>query len=188
MKNNNIKIYSKSYITNFKFCVLLLTLLFLVCPNILYPQTPTLYGPPGSRTIDLYVNEKDPSIIFTSNYDGGVFRTEGDKTSIFETYMGNFQNQSIYYSNNSKKTFLYSSSYFINSTEYKLNWNLIYNDKNYYPRTALKHFIVNPNDENVMYMHRHGKEIWRSNDCGDSWFLLYTFDNDIGRMAIAPTG
>jgi photosystem II stability/assembly factor-like uncharacterized protein len=162
-------------------------MLFCFTPFILFSQTPTLYGPPGSRTIDLCVNSKDPSIIDASNYEGGLFRNyENEQTKAILTMQGASQIRSIYFSYFTGETFFYASDRFIKGNENTYNWTLIHNDADN-PIFPLKHFIVNPIEVNVMYTHRYGKELWRSDDCGENWYLLYTFENDIDRIAIAPS-
>jgi len=167
--------------------ILLFTFHFFLFTGGVLPQTPTLYGPPGSSTMDLYVNQTDPSIVYASNYQGGLFKSNdfGNNVEIVEMYNKDFTISGIYYSELNKKTYAFAEDYLLVKTDGSSDCELVFNGSGYAPR--IKHIVVNPFNENVMYMPRYGKEIWRSNDSGENWYLLYTFENDIDRISIAPS-
>ena len=150
-------------------------------------QSPKLLGPPGGTISDIYILPSDPSIIFAGTRNGGLFynNLSNGRQTYIETYTGDYTLQSLFVSADTDNIFLYSEHYFIHTSLISKQVTLIYNNLGYHP--TREHFIVNPHDENVMYMHKYGTEIWRSNDQGDNWYKLHTFEEDIDRIAIAPS-
>ncbi|PKL88256.1 MAG: hypothetical protein CVV23_10985 [Ignavibacteriae bacterium HGW-Ignavibacteriae-2] len=177
MNKNNLNVF-------YNFVKCLPAIISFVLPLNIMAQTPELIGPPGDFPYALFIHPTDHSKIYGSNYYGGLFYSiDGSQSEIIEN--GNMKVNQIYVSPLTGDMFVYTRSLFARKKYLTDQWELIYDDNGYPP--IISQFCVNPVNSEIMYMHRYGSEIWRSNDGGDSWHFIHKFEGNFEKMAIAPS-
>ncbi len=151
-----------------------------------FPQTYKLIGPPGGIVSqnNIAIHPNDPTLIYTSTYAGGVFRSEllQNIISPIEAEFDFSANSQIALPYNELK-YIYIDlfGYSLKSTNSGEDWEIIYE------QNSQSHFSFNPLNSDIMFMVRDNYEIWRSNDKGNTWFILKIFNKPVRQITVAPT-
>ena len=147
----------------------------------------TINGAPGGwvRFGQLGINEANPDVVYSGTNGAGFFKSIDGGMTVSPLFGGlNEQKINFVKSSNMLKKQIYAGMgfYSIRSTDEGNSWEIL-NQSNY----SRSHFVFNGLDEDVIYMNRNTKEIWRSDDGGDSWYFMYSFNDEITSLAISPT-
>jgi len=135
-------------------------------------------GPPGGRVISLSINPFNPYSVYTSTNGAGLFHSldSGQSVSIIDHEFGNYDIYNIIQLGSSTESFIcyvYSTGYFkrdvISDT-----WIMI-NDE----ESRDVGFTINPKNSDIIYISKNDRELWRSDDGGNTWYKLYTFDEKL---------
>lgn len=166
-------------------------ILILACILIIYKpilsQQFHLIGPPGGwlRFHQLGINKSFPNIIYCGNNSAGFFKSNDYGSSVYPMLVGlNEQKVNFIAQPNNNKNIIYAGlgTYSVKSTDAGLTWEIL-EEQNF----SRSHFIFNPLDENVVYMVRNTKEIWRSDDNGENWYFVNSFNDEITAFASAQS-
>ena len=152
---------------------------------ITYSQTPKLIGPPGGfvRGDQLAVHPSSPNMVYAATWNGALFRSEdyGNTVLPVETYFKDFQITDIALPIEKPNGIFIQPYYPLRSTDKGKEWDII-------EETAFDaYFTFNPLNSDIVFRVRKQNELWRSNDLGETWFYLTSFDRTIFSIAIAPT-
>jgi photosystem II stability/assembly factor-like uncharacterized protein len=164
-------------------------LLFSLIINIvlIYPQDLQLIGPPGGivRFGQLGIQKNSPQNVYAAGYYGSLFNSSDRGRSVvpIETYFKDYSITTIFpYPSDDSEMFLGLFHYPLRTTNSGQSWEIL-NQNN----SSRNHFAFNNLNEEVIYMNRNTKEIWRSDNGGDSWYYIYTFNDKITSLSASPS-
>lgn len=146
-----------------------------------------LIGPPGGwiRFKQLGIQQNSPSNVFAANASGSLFSSVDGGINVYPIE-SNFKDYIINnispHSSNSDQLYLGVVFYSLRSTDKGTNWEVL-NLENY----TKNYFAFNSLNENIVYMVRNTKEIWRSDDNGENWYFIYSFFDEITAFASAQS-
>lgn len=168
-----------------KYIKLKIFIIVVVISASTYPQDLQLIGAPGGivRFNKLGVQLNYPQNVYSAGYYGSLFRSNDGGTCVqpIETY---YQNRSIStispHPELEPELYLGIQNYSLRTTNSGKNWEII--ETGNYSRN---HFAFNLFNTEVIYMNRNTKELWRSDDGGDTWYFLYSFNNEITSLALS---
>jgi photosystem II stability/assembly factor-like uncharacterized protein len=168
-----------------KYKIFLLTYIVLAS-RFLYSQELHLIGPPGGevRFSQLGIQKNFTENVYAAGYYGSLFRSPDGGNSVFQIET-NFKDYivSTISPHPTNDSMLYIGAHYISLKTINAgqSWEIL-NQSNY----SRSHFVFNGLDDDVIYMNRNTKEIWRSDDGGDSWYFMYSFNDEITSLAISP--
>lgn len=143
----------------------------------LLAQEWNLLGPTGGSIHSLSINPKNPSSLYASTKISGLFYSfdSGQSASFISHQFRDYDIDNIITLGDSDDSFICHVS---GTGYFKLNgrtktWKMIIDD----PWGG--GYTINPKNSNIMYISRNENQLWRSDDGGDSWYKLYTFDDPI---------
>ncbi|MCZ7602048.1 MAG: T9SS type A sorting domain-containing protein [Melioribacteraceae bacterium] len=154
--------------------------------SFLFAQHLELIGPPGGfvRGNQLAIHPSSPRIVYSATWNGALFKTEGTGNAItpIETDLKDFQITEIVLPRNNLDTIILKAGLSIRSINGGNSWVVLE------PTALDANYIFNPQNQQIIYKsRREKKELWRSNDLGDTWEHLHTFNEMILSMAISHT-
>jgi len=150
-------------------------IILLILNQYCEAQNIELIGSPGGigGVYEITINPYNTKMIY-SILHAGLFKYY-DKTEAIYTNIKDYPINKILITRNAGKFYFgdYYYGYFMSEDTGK-SWMKIISDPN-----SEKFIIKNPIDENVFFIKRNTKEIWRSNNKGDSWYKLGAFNEEI---------
>jgi len=160
-------------------------ILFLLS-SILFAQQLELIGPPGGfvRGNQLTIHPSSPRIVYSATWNGALFKTadNGHTVTAIETNLKDMQITEIVLTRNNLYTIILKAGLSIRSINGGNSWDVLE------PTALDANYIFNPHNQQIIYKsRREKKELWRSNDLGDTWEHLYTFNEMILSIAISKT-
>ncbi len=152
---------------------------------ITYSQIPKLIGPPGGfvRGDQLAVHPTSPNIVYAATWYGALFRSEDYGNTMYpvKTYLTT-QVYQISLPYDSPETIFVFGGNTLKSTDYGTSWNIV----EVSGQAAKPYITFNPLNSDIVYRIRKQNELWRSNDLGETWFFLNSFDFKIYSLAVSP--
>lgn len=159
-------------------------ILFLLS-SLLFAQQLELIGPPGGIVRDnrLVLHSNYPCIIYTATWGGALFKSiDGGNTNLpIETNSSNYSIAWIHLPTSNINTIIINNLSILLSTNSGENWHLV-------QEMGFENNITsNPLNSNILYLSKEATKLLRSNDLGDTWEHLHTFDRNILCIAISKT-
>lgn len=135
-------------------------------------------GPPGGRVISLSINPVNPSSLYASTYISGLFHSldSGQSVSMIHHQFGNSHINNITQLGSSTESFIcyvFTTGYFKKEDTNDV-W-IIINDEH----SRDVGLTINPKNSNIIYISKNDSELWRSNDGGNTWNKLHTFNEKL---------
>lgn len=153
----------------------LFILIFLI--GSLSAQNWNHLGPPGGRVESLSINPVNPSSLYASTTLSGLFHSldSGQSVSIIKHEFRDFRIDKIIQLDNPVSFICHVEGigYFKRDSTSD-TWIMINDEKSWGGG-----FTINPKNSNIIYISKNDRELWRSNDKGNTWYKLHTFNKKL---------
>jgi photosystem II stability/assembly factor-like uncharacterized protein len=138
-----------------------------------------LIGPPGAfaGTIVIKVHPTKQNVVYSGNAVlGGLFVYDNGSTSIILNEIEDYPVSSIAISKDTEGTIYIGDLFYryLRSTDNGKSFDTLMHDE-----SLTKIIKIHPLNSNVLFAKRNTKEIWRSNNKGNSWYKLGAFSEEI---------
>jgi photosystem II stability/assembly factor-like uncharacterized protein len=159
----------------------IITLLILFY-YLVYPQDIDLIGIPGGRVLKLKAHPTIQHKIFAGTYYGNLFYTldDGLSNNFLDLNFGRHNINEINLIDNNIYVKLWK--YILRSTNSGADWHIDSLTSN-----LSTQILTNPYNPSIVFIINDQKEIWKSYDKGENWFLLKNFNSNLRSIAIAKT-
>lgn len=142
-----------------------------------------LIGPPGGsvRNDQIVIHPVKSNNIYSSTWSGALFHSDdfGNSNKPIEVNFGNISVTWIYPNKFDINNLFIYSYHILKSIDAGESWKI------FEENAFRKDFLIHPLNKNTIFLTRNDKELWRSNNYGESWTHIYTFDNRIYKIKIS---
>jgi photosystem II stability/assembly factor-like uncharacterized protein len=141
-------------------------------------------GPPGGRVISLSINPFNPYSVYTSTNGAGLFHSidSGQSVSIINHEFCNYNIYNIIQLGSSTESFICYVLGYLKRDGISETWIMINDEKSWGGG-----FTINPKNSDIIYISKNDSKLWRSNDGGNTWYKLHTFNEKLRIIEVSHT-
>lgn len=152
----------------------LFILIFLI--GSLFAQDWNHLGPPGGRVQSMSINSVNPSSLYASTTISGLFHSldSGQSVSIINHEFCNYNIYNIIQLGSSTESFICYVLGYLKRDGISETWIMINDEKSWGGGLT-----INPKNSDIIYISKNDRELWRSDDGGNTWYKLHTFNEKL---------